>query len=141
MSIDKGFGLKLMDQIQNEGTIHHQLIENIEKITKRNLICYVSHFRHPGGSIMEEDSGWLENVLKSIKLSRYPDALDLLIHSPGGSPTAAEKIILTCRSYAKSFRVIVPKSAMSAATLVAMGADKIAMTDTSVVSQATPFPA
>lgn len=134
----KGFGLRLMDQIQNEGTVHHKLIQDIEGKLERNVICYISFFSHPASTIMDEDATLIENLLKSIDLNKYDNKLDLILHSPGGSPTAAEKIILTCRSYSKSFRVIIPKTAMSAATLISMGADEIGMCETSELGPIDP---
>lgn len=136
--IDKGFSLSLMDRIQNEGTIHHDAVHAIEKITKRNLICYTAFLRHPASAIVQEDSQLIEHLLRSIDLAQYPDTLDLILHTPGGDPTAAERIVMTCRSYAKSFRVIVPQTAMSAGTLVAMGADSILMTETSEMGPIDP---
>jgi len=134
----KGFALRLMDQIQNEGAVHHDLVARIERLTGRNLISYTSFFEHPAGIIGEPDERLIETMLQSIDLSRYPDGLDLMLNSPGGSPTAAEKIVLTCRAYAKSFRVLVPQSAMSAATMIAMGADSIVMSDTSELGPIDP---
>jgi len=55
------------------------------------------------------------------------DELDLIINSPGGDGTVAEKIIELCRAYCKEFKVIVPNRAKSAATVVALGADEIIM--------------
>lgn len=135
---EKGFGLSLMDQIQNEGTVHQELIRRIEGITKRNLICYTAFFRHPASAIIPEDSELIEHLLRSVDMSQYPGTIDLLVYSPGGDPTAAERVILTCRSYASSFRVIVVRAAMSAATLLAMGADSILMTDTSELGPIDP---
>lgn len=135
---DKGFSLSLMDRIQNEGTIHHEAVSTVEAITKRNLVCYTAFLRHPASAIVQEDSQLIEHLLRSIDLRRYPDTLDLLLHTPGGDPTAAERIVMTCRSYVKSFRVIVPQTAMSAGTLVAMGADSIAMTETSELGPIDP---
>lgn len=134
----KGFGLRLMDQIQNEGSVHTEAVAAVEAITRRNLIVYESFFSHPAGIIDDPDAEWIERLITSIDLSKYPDTLDLMIHSLGGNPTTAEKVILTCRSYAKSFRVIVPRTAMSAATLIAMGADVIIMTDTSEIGPIDP---
>ncbi len=134
----KGFGLRLMDNIQNEGTVHYRLVAHIEALTKRNLVSYSSFFAHPAGIIDDDDPRMIETLLKSIDLSKYPGTLDLMINSPGGSPTAAEKIVLTCRAYATSFRVIVPQSAMSAATMVAMGADTILFTPTSEIGPIDP---
>ena len=134
----KGFGLHLMDMIQNEGVVHTELIARIEQLTKRNLVSYTSFFQHPAGIIDDHDPRMIETLLKSIDLTKYPGTLDLMINSPGGSPTAAEKIVLTCRAYAKSFRVIVPQTAMSAATMVAMGADIILFTPTSEIGPIDP---
>ncbi len=134
----KGFGLKLLDSIQNEGVVHHNLVARIEEKTGRNLICYVCNFPHPAGSISMEDSSLIEMILKSIDMSKYDERLDLLVQSPGGDPNGAERIIHTCRSYSKSFRVIIPKTAMSAATLVAMGADEILMSSTSELGPIDP---
>lgn len=135
---DKGFGLSLMDRIQNEGTIHQEAVRAVEAITKRNLICYAAFLRHPASTIIQEDSQFIEALLRSVDLGQYPDTLDLLLHTPGGDPTAAERIVMTCRSYAKSFRVIVARTAMSAGTLVAMGADSILMTETSELGPIDP---
>ncbi len=58
--------------------------------------------------------------------------LDLVIHSPGGDGTAAEKMLDLCRKYCTGkLRVVVPLYAKSAATLVALGADEIIMGETS----------
>ncbi len=134
----KGFGLRLMDEIQNEGSVHHDLVARLERLQNRNLITYTSFFGHPAGIIDDQDPHWIETMLQSIDLSRYPGTLDLMINSPGGSPTAAEKVVQTCRAYAESFRVIVPQSAMSAATMIAMGADEIVMTATSELGPIDP---
>lgn len=53
--------------------------------------------------------------------------LDLLLQSLGGDIDKAEKIVYMCREKAKSFRVIIPESAKSAATLIALAADSIVM--------------
>ncbi len=138
MMEQKGFGLRLMDEIQNEGIVHNEGVAKIEAVTERNFVSYTSFFQHPAGTIDDPDARWIETLFQSIDLAKYPDTLDLMINSPGGSPTAAEKIILTCRKYAKSFRVIVPQTAMSAATMVAMGADKIVMTETAEIGPIDP---
>ncbi len=55
------------------------------------------------------------------------DTLNLIIDSPGGDGTVAEKLIELCRAYCKKFRVIIPNRAKSAATIIALGADEIVM--------------
>jgi ATP-dependent protease ClpP protease subunit len=135
---DDRVALSLTDRIQNEGTVHPEIVRSIERLTKRNLISYAAFLRHPAGSIVLEDSQLVEALLRSINLKENDGALDLLLHTPGGDPTAAERIVATCRSYASSFRVIVVRSAMSAGTLVAMGADSILMTETAELGPIDP---
>ncbi len=53
--------------------------------------------------------------------------LDLLIHSPGGDPDAAEQICAYLRTQFDHIRAIVPMAAMSAATMIALSADEIVM--------------
>jgi ClpP class serine protease len=93
----KGFGLSLLDRIQNEGSVHHDAVRAIESITQRNLICYTAFLRHPAGAIVQEDSQLVEHLLRSVSLAAYPETLDLLLHTPGGDPTAAERIVMTRR--------------------------------------------
>ena len=53
--------------------------------------------------------------------------VDLILHSPGGSPEAAEAVVSYLRSRFSHIRVIVPQLAMSAATMIACAADEIVM--------------
>ena len=51
--------------------------------------------------------------------------LDLILHSPGGSPQAAEQILEYLRTRFDYIRAIVPLQAKSAATMIALGCDEI----------------
>jgi len=53
--------------------------------------------------------------------------LDILIHSPGGSPEAAESIVRLIRSRFTPVRFIVPVCAKSAATMIALSGNQILM--------------
>ena len=64
--------------------------------------------------------------------------LDLLLQSPGGDIDKAENIVYMCRNRFSSFRVIVPESAKSAATLIALAADSIIMGYTSELGPIDP---
>ena len=62
-------------------------------------------------------------VSEGLKGSR----LDLIMHSPGGSPEAAEAIVSYLRQRFSYIRLIVPQLAMSAATMIACAADEIVL--------------
>jgi hypothetical protein len=53
--------------------------------------------------------------------------VDLFIHSNGGSGTVPWRLVSLIREFAERFEVLIPYRAYSAATLTALGADKIIM--------------
>lgn len=99
--------------------------------TGRNVILYASKWTQPSdpapppGMVSIAD-GDTQGFMEAIYGIGGGD-LDLIIHSPGGSGTAAEAIVTYLRSKFDHIRVIVPHMAMSAATMIAMGADEIVM--------------
>lgn len=65
------------------------------------------------------------NCLHGMDCSK---GLDLVLHTPGGSPSAAEGIVNYLRSkFGTNIRVIVPHMAMSAGTMIACSAKEIVM--------------
>ena len=64
--------------------------------------------------------------------------LDLILHSPGGSPDTAEAIVAYLRSRFNHIRVFVPQQAMSAATMIACAADEIWMGSHSFLGPTDP---
>ncbi|TCK06133.1 SDH family Clp fold serine proteinase [Marinobacterium mangrovicola] len=101
--------------------------------------------RHTGRSTIVYASGWLQKsriasellMVHQSDLDGFMEAvkacngnskgLDLILHSPGGSPEAAEQIVNYLRQKFENIRVIVPHMAMSAATMMACAADEIVM--------------
>ncbi len=110
--------------------IRRKYLLKLQQYTKRNTIIYATNWTQcvPNAdpealSISEEDlQGFMETVhcLKG-------DELDLILHSPGGSPEAAEAIVLYLRSKSIDIRVIIPHAAMSAATMIACSSNRIVM--------------
>ncbi len=74
-------------------------------------------------SVADEDIQGLMEVIHGVKET----ALDLIIHSPGGSLAAADACVQYLRSKFDHIRVFVPHAAMSAATMIACAADEIVM--------------
>lgn len=64
--------------------------------------------------------------------------LDLILHSPGGSPEVAEQIVNYLRARFSHIRAIVPQSAMSAATMIACACDEIVMGKHSAIGPIDP---
>lgn len=120
----------------NAARYHRQvLIKEIEDEVGRLLICYV------GGDhaeINRDDTAGFVDLLFNV----HPgDHLDLLLHSVGGDVDAAEKLIRLVRAKVGdrgSIRVVIPEYAKSAATLMALGADKLVMSDSSELGAIDP---
>lgn len=74
-------------------------------------------------AITPEDVRGLAEVVRGL----HADTVDLILHSPGGSPEAAESIVAVLRSRFKTVRVLVPVMAKSAATMIALAANEILM--------------
>ena len=114
-----------------------KLIRAIEEKTKRRLLCYVSK-----GAINDFDNVCLAELLLTVE----PGAqVTLLLDSPGGQVDAAERMVHILRETsappsgkAGDLEVVVPNSAKSAATLIALGADRILMSDSSELGPIDP---
>ena len=103
----------------------------------------LKHHQHTENSVILYASGWLQKnnappeaitindediqALMEVTNGIGGGCLDLILHSPGGSPEAAEAIVSYLRSRFQTIRVIVPQLAMSAATMVACAADEIVL--------------
>jgi len=117
------------------------LIQLYQK-TKRNTILYATAWTKSGLSnsaadlliITEEDVQGLMEVIHGLSGNK----LDLIIHSPGGSPEATEAFVSYLRSKFDDIRVIIPYAAMSAATMLACSADKIVMGKHSFIGPIDP---
>jgi hypothetical protein len=65
-------------------------------------------------------------------------ALDLIVHSGGGSAEAAEQLVQYLRSKYQDIRVIIPQNAMSAATMLACASNQIVMGRQSAIGPIDP---
>jgi len=110
----------------NDFQLHRKpLVQNLQKLLGAKVITYVASLYHPIPMIMNQDIPLFEDLLRS---TAGADEGYLIINSPGGDGNVAEKMIVMCRQrFTKSFKVIVPNFAKSAATMIALGSDKILM--------------
>ena len=108
--------------------IRRKYLLQLNSHTKRDVILYASGWLQKpmspaSTSIDDEDILGLMEVTADFQ----GPSVDLILHSPGGSPEAAEAIVSYLRSRFSDIRVIVPQLAMSAATMIACAANKIVM--------------
>lgn len=117
-----------------------EIIEEIQRHTGRALLCYVASYHE----IDDEDIRYIQELLLALPAET---PIDLLLESPGGSIRVADKIARMLwnasgpdseTSPSGSFRLIVPDKAKSAATLLALGANEIVMSNTSELGPIDP---
>ena len=111
-----------------------ELIREIQNRTGRPLVCYVSGIR---SGIDEDDIMPFFDILHNVPPG---ETLEFLLHTPGGSGDAAEKLIRTVRGKVRQGQVhiIVPDFAKSAGTLMVLGADRVVMSDMSELGPIDP---
>ena len=81
-----------------------------------------------GVQLLEVNDNDMNGFMNSIKGMDCNKGLDLILHTPGGSPTAAEAIVRYLRKkFDGNIRVIIPQIAMSAGTMIACGGKQIIM--------------
>lgn len=107
-------------------SIRRKYLGELFALTGRPTIVYYTDWLGKGGpasSITLEDMQGMMEVCKDLK---GPN-LDIILHSPGGSPEAAASLVRYLRTKFSHIRVFVPLAAMSAATMWALAGNVIVM--------------
>ena len=105
-----------------------ELYKKIEAKRGNNpLVVYATSQRQ--GAVVSMGGDAIDELIDQMRtIEKTADAtVDLLIESMGGDPLVSWRIISLLRSSFKKVNVLVPHSAFSAATLLALGADEIIM--------------
>jgi hypothetical protein len=97
------------------------LISKVEDMLGHKMIVYWTSGR---GSVCENDVLALYEVFKKIGKN---EQLSIFIKSDGGDVEAALRIVNLIRTYSKNITALIPLNCASAATMIALGANEIAM--------------
>lgn len=101
--------------------------KDIERLRGNPLIVYATKFIEntpPGAPILIEisDVDGFTDLANNIPES---EKIDVLIHSPGGRPDATERIVAILRNKFDEVNFLIPHSAYSAATMLALSGNNI----------------
>jgi len=99
--------------------------KDIEALRERPILIYATKFvsnevTGPVSIEMTDIDGFVD-----LANSVQSDAVDVLLHSPGGSPEATERIVDILRHSFKDVTFLIPHSAYSAATMLALSGNRI----------------
>lgn len=103
------------------------LIAQIEKMRGSRVICYLTTLRQNVPGQMAEDAVrvFFDHLL--LLPPRPIEKLEIFLCSNGGSGTVPWRLVSLFREFSKTFSVLIPYRAYSAASLLALGADEIVM--------------
>ncbi len=103
-----------------------QCYNEIEAIRKRPLLVYASGFLNaPQGAPVSIDLSDIDGFTDLVSSFKEADSVDVLVHSPGGQPDATERIVNILRNNFREVHFIIPHSAYSAATMLALSGNSI----------------
>lgn len=107
-------------------SIRRRYLADLQALTGRETIVYYTDWLgggQPNTSIVLED---MQGLMETCRGLSGPN-LDLILHSPGGSPDATASLVRYLRGKFNHIRTFVPLAAMSAATMWALASDEISM--------------
>ena len=117
-------------------------LKALHEYTGRNVICYYSGWLNteqssaPNLSIDDLDKNGFMNTIEAMDCTK---GLDLILHTPGGSVTAAESIVYYLnKKFGNDIRTIIPQMAMSAGTMIACATNEIIMGHQSCIGPFDP---
>ena len=99
-----------------------KIIDVIQTARNSKLLVLISH-----RSLDSKVTLSISSALRKMDKAGSLDNLDVLLESRGGDINSAYKILQMLKAYAKHVTVVVPFYAKSAATLIALGADRLQM--------------
>lgn len=125
---------QIVTQIRSQGVegvdiVRRSKLAELSALTGRPAVLYAvemfnaQKIQASGGDIninIGDKDGFFE-VLRDVT----GNSLDVILHSPGGSPEATESIVKLLRSRFTDIRFIIPSIAKSAATMLSMSGNEI----------------
>jgi hypothetical protein len=115
----------------------NQLIRHIEGLRSSKVITYLTSDRQgPFNARIATDA--IPIVAKRLQgIGRTPN-IDFFLYSAGGDTMVPWRLVSMIREYCDKFSVLVPYKAHSSATMIALGADEILMSNLSELSPIDP---
>lgn len=123
---------EVLNQVRSIDNPHDQVrrhyLNKLSEYTDRDVLLYSSGWTHLAGhsphtSMIDADMQGIMEAFSELNGNQ----LDLILHSPGGNPGAAESIVDYIRTKYDDIRIFIPHAAMSAATMVACAGDELVM--------------
>lgn len=133
------WGNVLEETMPNKDKILNRYVKRLAQLRKRNVVVYYSNWlNNSSGKVDINDSDQIGfmNAFNGLDKTK---GLDLILHTPGGSPTATEGISKYMHNlFGNDINVFVPHMCMSTGTLLACSSTKIIMGKESFLGPVDP---
>ena len=114
-----------------------EIIKKIEEKRSSKVVTYITSDRQgPVNARVAMDI--IPIISSQLRKIGKMEKIDLVLYSAGGDTMVPWRLVSMIREYCKHFSVLVPYKAHSAATMIALGADEIVMSDMSELSPIDP---
>jgi len=114
-----------------------ELLKKIETLRGSKVISYITSDRQgPVNARVAMDI--IPIISAQLRAIGKVEKIDLVLYSSGGDTMVPWRLVSMIREYCDRFSVLIPYKAHSAATMIALGADEIVMTDMSELSPIDP---
>lgn len=116
------------------------LIKLLEEQRKSKIICYVTGDKPGFETRIASDAVrfFYDHLKKLTTNGKQISKLDLFLYTRGGDTMVPWRLVSLFKEYSKNFSVLVPYKAHSAGTLIALGANEIAMSKMGELSPVDP---
>lgn len=112
------------------------VLEEIQRLRNSVVLCYVTGDRRQLETQISPEI--IDLFIEHLDAIGPTPKLSLLLHTNGGDTGAAWRLINLLHTFCDELEVIVPAKAMSAGTLVSLGADRIVMTKQAALGPIDP---
>lgn len=112
----------------------------IETLRGRPLLIYATKFLEgmPPGTPNFIDLSDVDGFTDLINSVKGNGSVDVLLHSPGGRPDATERLVGLLRGKFKEVNFLIPHSAYSAATMLALSGNSIILHSSAILGPIDP---
>jgi len=130
------FNKLIAEDPKDRDNLQKELLKKIQDKSGRKTISYLANFKtHPFNMISFDDKSYLVLLMDSISNA---EEIDFILHSPGGFAESVEMMVKILRSRFKNIRFIIPHTAKSAATMLALSGNEILMSPSAELGPIDP---
>lgn len=125
----RGTGTTSRSRSSNQANRIKGHIQQLEQLRNSFIITFIAGDRQPTGAQIAEDAirPLYDHLISGRGRIEETHRVELFLYSRGGRVEVPWRIVTMFREFAEEFNVLIPFKAYSAATLIALGADSIAM--------------